>query len=188
MSSANAAARKRRAGPLPEPIQTRQGVQSAPTSSTGPAGAAPATGLTLPQVISVLDKRITVLEKAVKNGVPSLPTTLAPVPTPVPTPVPSQSQVQSNQSIIDEFNSRFELLADEIANMKNIVISLQSYTMDVNKVLMEERIQILSEVANTPLNGVVGADNTESLLPDSNGEETFQLGLESAADADAVGV
>jgi hypothetical protein len=184
MSSANAAARKRRAGPLPEPIQTRQpgqGVQSAPTPSTGPVGAAPTTGLTLPQVISILDKRITVLEKTVKDGVPSLPTAPQQV-------VPTQSQVQSNQSIIDEFNSRFELLADEIANMKNIVISLQSYTMDVNKVLMEERIQILSEVANTPLTGVVGADNTESLLPDSNGEETFQLGLESAADADAMGV
>jgi hypothetical protein len=49
---------------------------------------------------------------------------------------------------MSDFNSKFDALAEEIANMKNIVLSLQSYTMDVNKILMDERIRILSEVGD----------------------------------------
>ena len=38
------------------------------------------------------------------------------------------------------------MLAEEIINLKNIVLNLQSYTMEVNKTLMEERVRILSDV------------------------------------------
>lgn len=48
--------------------------------------------------------------------------------------------------IIDEFNSRFEMMATEISDLKDTIIKLQSYTMDVNKMLLNERIQILSEI------------------------------------------
>jgi hypothetical protein len=38
------------------------------------------------------------------------------------------------------------MLAEEIADLKDIVLKLQSYTMEVNKTLMEDRINILSDV------------------------------------------
>jgi hypothetical protein len=33
-----------------------------------------------------------------------------------------------------------------IENLKNIVLNLQSYTMEVNKTLMEERVRVLSDI------------------------------------------
>jgi hypothetical protein len=50
------------------------------------------------------------------------------------------------QQIATEFDKRYELLAEEIVNLKNIVLSLQSYTMEVNKTLMEERVRIFSDI------------------------------------------
>ena len=43
---------------------------------------------------------------------------------------------------------KIKLLADEINNMKDIVLKLQSYTMEVNKTLMEERINVFSDLGN----------------------------------------
>ena len=66
---------------------------------------------------------------------------------------PSSSQnTLSNYSVspdADEFDEKFEILANEIADLKDIVIKLQSYTMEVNKMLMEDRIAILSDI-NVP--------------------------------------
>jgi hypothetical protein len=62
-----------------------------------------------------------------------------------------ETEIPSNiTEVLDEFNSRFETMAVEIENLKNIVLSLQSYTMDVNKMLLEERVRILSD--NEPSN------------------------------------
>jgi hypothetical protein len=56
------------------------------------------------------------------------------------------AEVPSNlNEVLEEYNNRFDILAEEISNIKNIVLNLQSYTMDVNKVLMQDRIRILSE-------------------------------------------
>tara|TARA_Y100000389_G_C17441152_1_gene508637 strand:- start:715 stop:1527 length:813 start_codon:yes stop_codon:yes gene_type:complete len=52
----------------------------------------------------------------------------------------------AKSSIMEEFNHRYEVLASEILNLKHIVMKLQSYTLDINKTLVEERIQILSDV------------------------------------------
>ena len=54
-----------------------------------------------------------------------------------------------NEDILNEINSRFELLAEEISNIKDIVLKLQSYTMDVNKTLLEERINVFSDLGNS---------------------------------------
>jgi len=130
MSSANAAAKKRRAPVSNEP-------PSPPQQSAGQNVSAP--GLTLPQVIALIDKRLVSLETFVvesksTNNVQRQVQITAPVP------------VEQEPLNMDEFNARFDELADEIANMKNIVLSLQSYTMDVNKILMEERIQSANEI------------------------------------------
>ena len=92
----------------------RSNVPISPTNVQPP----PATGLTLQQVISLIDKRLVTLETASQA-------TFEPA--------------QVTSEYVDEFNARFVLLAEEIANIKNVVLNLQSYTMDVNKTLMDER-------------------------------------------------
>lgn len=52
------------------------------------------------------------------------------------------------ESHLSEFNHRYEMLASEILNLKHIVMKLQSYTLDINKTLIQERIQILSDIPN----------------------------------------
>jgi len=52
-------------------------------------------------------------------------------------------------SIVEEFNSRFEILAEEIANLKNVVLSLQAYTMEINKTLVDERVRVFSDLSIT---------------------------------------
>jgi len=83
----------------------------------------PATGLTLQQVISLIDKRLVALE-----------TTVAPI-----VPVASSDY-------LDEFNARSIMLAEEITSLKDIVLNLQSYTMEVNKTLMDERNKFFNQL------------------------------------------
>ena len=61
-----------------------------------------------------------------------------------------------------EFNHRFEMLADEIGTLKDIVLKLQSYTMEVNKTLMEERIHVLSDLGETTFS--IGQVTAEDVL------------------------
>jgi hypothetical protein len=59
------------------------------------------------------------------------------------------------------------MLAEEIQTIKNMVLSLQSYTMDVNKMLLEERNRLIAEIEiqQQQLNAATGGDssNEESL-------------------------
>ena len=131
MSQANAAARKRRAGGasisgMPEPA-----AQQAP-----PQGA----GLTLPQVIALVDKRLVTLETFMRD-------TKTAVPAPAQVQVPASSAI--DDEMLDEINTKFDLLAGEVAELKDMLVKLQSYTMEVNKKLFDERIQLLSDVKDT---------------------------------------
>lgn len=143
MSQALASARKRRGVPQqnPEPTHNKNNLPNT-TSNVN------ASGLTLPQVISLVDKRLVTLETFMKetketNLFNSLHTKNE-------TTTSNTEEVVSNENVnwIDEFNHRFELLAEEINNMKDIVLKLQSYTMEVNKTLMEERINVFSDLGN----------------------------------------
>jgi hypothetical protein len=133
MSQANAAARKRRAGGA-----SLSDSGPAPVSRGAPMQEPPKAGLTLPQVISLVDKRLITLEtfmrdqqqqgsSVVTSAVPSLTDELA-----------------------EEFNAKFEMLAGEVEALKDIVLKLQAYTMEVNKTLYEERIQMLSSDVKAP--------------------------------------
>jgi len=142
MSSANAAAKKRRAPasvqePAPRPGQPQPG-QLSPNMNQ--------VGLTLPQVIALVDTRLTRLETFVSE---SKKTNESGSKNELSQDSETLMESESVKSFMSDFNSRFDALAEEIANMKNIVLSLQSYTMDVNKVLMDERIRILSEVGDS---------------------------------------
>lgn len=123
MSQALASARKRRA-----PIE----VAPTPTNNLNPSPSVPAQGLTLPQVIALVDKRLTALEQnATKTAevVPNVPSNLT--------------------EVLDEYSSRFDFIADELASLKNMLLSLQSFTMDVNKSLMQDRFRLINEVPET---------------------------------------
>jgi hypothetical protein len=132
MSQSLASAKRRRAPVQETPVNNiAQQNQSQPQIQSG--------GLTLPQVIQIVDKRLIVLEKFMTEM-----KTVGPVEnsdTAIEEDMPS-----SLSEVVEEFNQRYEMLAEEIVNIKNIVLSLQSYTMDVNKKLLEERIRILSDV------------------------------------------
>lgn len=149
MSASLAAAKKRRAPA--QPIPSPSSAYPSPQTTNPVAYPGQASGLTLPQVIQVVDKRLLILETSVKELASARVNTEQPV-------VPSNIK-----DVLDEFSERFNQLAEEVEGIKHIVLSLQSYTMDVNKMLMEERVQLLSgngqPAASTPLESVLASEN-----------------------------
>lgn len=134
MSQSLAAAKKRRAN-FQEPTTNMPGQMNSKSSDSLSAPV----GLTLPQVIQLVDKRLVILEKFMNETKtsPNQSNMLA----------PHQTEIPSNMAeIVDEFDKRYNMLAEEIVNIKNIVLSLQSYTMEVNKSLLDERVRILSDL------------------------------------------
>jgi hypothetical protein len=120
-NSAVASAKNRRAGIKPTTPQPQEN-----TTAQQPSG------LTLQQVISLIDSRLVKLEKFMNEK--------------------QETNTDSNESIpyniIEEFQQRFLVLAEEINLLKDTVLKLQSYTMDVNRTLLEERINVLSDLGN----------------------------------------
>ena len=155
MSQANAAAIRRRTNniqPPQTPISTTQTQSS--TTENRPQG------YTIQQVITTFDKRIKQLEEFTQSNINTSTTN-------------GISTDQFNE-MINEFNSRFELMVVEINDLKDIIIKLQSYTMEVNKTLMNERIHILSEFDNNTVN----TDNTSVITTDfQKTTETEQIVL-----------
>ena len=135
MSQATASAKARRAFNSAQP--TPASAASSPSISNSGVNAQ---GLTLPQVISIIDNRLLNLETFVKEekAKPKTPATNA----------NNISLSPVNDELLNEFNHRTTLLAEELASLKDIVLKLQSYTMEVNKTLYEERIHVLSDLGD----------------------------------------
>lgn len=182
MSSALASAKRKRAIPEPTP-QVKPGLGRAFTpgaslpngSQYSPLAAAAPTGpITIPQAFGLLDKRVKVLEEFMgdsKSGGLSLDGLK--IGSSVIQSPQSTADVPSNLTdILDEYNARFDILAEEIANLKNIVLSLQSYTMDVNKTLMEERIRVLGGTESPQIHFEASAAK-EMTLEEALANETF---------------
>lgn len=142
MSQALASARKRRA-PASE---------SAPPPPQAKPNAGPSAGLTLPQVIALVDKRLITLEQFMAESKSNKTVTFAQPENSIVEAIDSNSL----KSIVEEFNGRYEILAEEIMSMKNIVLNLQTYTMTVNKTLLDERVRVLSDI---PENTTVQSSN-----------------------------
>lgn len=102
-----------------------------------PAGA----GLTLPQVIALVDKRLVNLETFMKE-------TKAQATKPSVQPSVPLPSAELDDALVEEINTKFELLATEVAELKDMIVKLQSFTMEVNKKMFEERIQLLSDVGD----------------------------------------
>lgn len=137
--NANAAARKRRAGgasfepapPAPAPAPQQQQNK----------------GLTIQQVVVLVDQRLTTLETFMKETKES---NMRQVPQ---TPVSNGLDEEIVNQLTGEMNQRFELLATELGELKDIVMKLQSYTMDVNRTLLEQKSVVpVSEHVSSTLN------------------------------------
>ena len=113
MSAALSAAKKRRAPIAIEP--PRVGSIVAPQQEPQPQQAG---GLTLQQVIALIDKRLTNLETQIVSG----------------------NESPEIEDMSEEYENRFDILAQEISELKQTVLSLQTYTMEVNKMLLDERL------------------------------------------------
>ena len=135
MSTSNAAAIRRRANvqpttPTPTPNSSRSTTSNPTVDQSQPRK------LTLPEVVANFDQRISNLEKDI-HSTSQMSNTMS-------------NSIQSDElrNILNEYNERFEMIANEISNMKDTLLSLQTYTMDVNKMLLNERVRILSDLGN----------------------------------------
>ena len=172
MSAANAAAKKRRANmgssnPVPTPQQSNIPVSSTSSSSLSSSK----TGLTLPQVIALVDSRLTKLEDAAqKQG-------------PVSSVNSDHVSEEALKPILQEYDHRFTMLATQISDLKEIVMKLQSYTMDVNKTLLEERIHFMNDSTTDFLQSSGTETGSESIkLDDLKLEETEIVSSEVTSD------
>jgi hypothetical protein len=170
MSQAIASARKRRGVPQQNPVPEVPQNRMTSTLQQQPGQNINAPGLTLPQVIALIDRRLMNLEKFAKES--------------KEVPLTTSSSTQSlsepatlSSDLLDEFNNRFELLATEINNMKDIVLKLQSYTMDVNKTLLEERINVFSDLG-VPANATTN-ENISFEPEDLDNADLTSLNLKS---------
>jgi hypothetical protein len=74
-------------------------------------------------------------------------------------PVPeSESESEVPLINLDEIDIRFNILAEEVSNLKQIIMELQSYTMSVNKMLLEERISAKVVDVSEDLVGIKNSD------------------------------
>jgi len=152
-NSAVASARKRRAGiaSTPTPSVQSQNIQQQQQP-----------GLTLPQVIALIDTRLMKLEKFMNEKQESIQYTNNPLNQSINEYI---KDIPSNISeILEEFQQRFLLLAEEINSLKDTVLKLQTYTMDVNKTLLEERINILSDLGDNGDRYVLQQEEVNQLL------------------------
>ena len=153
MSASNAAAIRRRVhNNNPNSTQTTTQPPSNDTSNGIPRNQR---GLTIQQVISDFDGRIKTLEESAKTvqEMPAMPAI--------------------NPELIDEYNSRFEIIANELAELKNIILKLQTFTMEVNKSLHDDRIRVLSEIE--PSSNIIEKNVTYSLDTPDEKDTVFNV-------------
>jgi hypothetical protein len=90
-------------------------------------------GKTLQQIVKIIDDRLTIIENTGPINI---------------SPNQPNEHINNIDEVIDEYNNRFSVLISEINDLKDTVMKLQSYTMEVNQTLMNERIHILSDISD----------------------------------------
>ena len=138
MSTANAAAIRRRVNNPPKEV-SNEIAQNSQQQSTNNSNTNNNRKPTFQQYVMEIDQRVKKLEEN----------------------IPNQNTVFS-PAILDEFNSRFEILAHELHDMKDTIMKLQTFTMEVNKSMHDERIHILSDIGNTNSNSLVDLNEQPS--------------------------
>lgn len=147
--------------------------------------------LTLPQIIDIYGRRILQLEKQVeelKNGTQTVASTpvIASPPVIASTPVIASPSV-SNQPVIDlskqfktlfdehikefagkefvplvsELNSRHDILAQEIVELKNLLLNLQSFTMTTHKKILDIALEPFNSTEPTTGDNILDDANAD---------------------------
>lgn len=169
MSAANASAIRRRAGTNPS-VSTSTSTTSLSNQQNNQINQPSQKGLTIQQVISNFDSRLKELENRPLDK----------------SNFSSDSSSVFNSEIVEEYNSRFEIIANEIADLKNALLKLQTFTMDVNKSLHDERIRVLSDIDNTDTNINFDIENTETVVEDENLEKRNDVDTEKQNDKNSI--
>ena len=156
MSQANSLARKRRAGITQNPFPPSNSSNPSVSNQSQNQGQNPGpnvkqVGLTLPQVVAVIDSRLILLETFMKESKSKDTFSSNSSSELMKMPSLTETDEDTTNEFISEVNHRFEFLMNEIADLKDIVMKLQSYTMEVNKSLLEERIHLLSDIGSSPI-------------------------------------
>ncbi len=161
--------------------------------------------MSLQQVITVFDKRLLTLEKAIiENKVPMESQTVS---------GNNELNVEHTQKMMEtlredlkitltdqskEFDYRTNMLANEITTLKEMVIKVQSYTLEVNQTLFEERNQFFNGTENNiqiqsdeqlndeDLEIIDNIDNISMELQDAVEEETVEQDAVEQTDDEEV--
>jgi hypothetical protein len=86
-------------------------------------------------------------------------------------------------SIVEEYELRFKMIAEEIANMKDLLIKLQTFSMDLNTSLFEfvKNTNNTSSVANkevetsTSTSTSTSTNTDDDIIDDDSEEETINI-------------
>jgi hypothetical protein len=165
MSSSLASAKRRRAGiqsstQPPQPPQPQQ-----PPQPPQPTSVNQRARMSLPQLINSMEARIKVLEenKPIEDNKPQ--TENQEISFNVTNPDTGETKNMTMSDYMTDMDKKFFMLAEELTNMKDIVMKLQTFTMEVNKNLYEERIKILSEIPeNVSISdGAIDEENNENI-------------------------
>lgn len=126
MSNSLASAKRRRANMQPE-----TSTPSPSPSQPQPQSQSQQSKMTIPAYLSLLESRLLQLEKRVDG---SDGTTLM---VEMDTPDGAKNTMKITD-YMEDMDKRFHMLAEEITNMKDIVLSLQRYTLEVNQNLLNQ--------------------------------------------------
>lgn len=154
MSQGNAAAVRRRVKNIdpPRPASTND----LKTTSTQSPSSNPS-NLSINDAFKLVNERLVNLEKGIGSQI--------------------EPQYSSNLSedIVSEYEERFKVIAQEIGELKDVVYKLQTFTMDVNKALYDERVKILGDI-DKHKDEII---NIESLEGDLSTEKEQNITVES---------
>ena len=125
MSQGNAAAVRRRVKNI-EPPRPGSSNDLKPTSTQSPSSTS--SNLSISDAFKLVNERLVNLEKGLGSQ------------------VETQYSSTLSEDIISEYEERFKVIAQEIGELKDVVYKLQTFTMDVNKALYDERVKILGDI------------------------------------------
>lgn len=114
-------------------------------------------GLTMQQIITAFNSRITKLE---------------------------ENNINPNSDINvtnEEIDSRFQILVNEIQTLKDMVLKVQSFTMEVNKTLFDERIKVLTNQdvnISEDIDDIEDGNNSDNELLDKEKDELINKVIE----------
>jgi hypothetical protein len=158
MSNSLASAKRRRAGIQSTAPTGETPIQTAPPDAPTPTQPTAIGRLSLPQLLNNFENRL----KAVESSTPTTKSETQ-MSFNVTDPETGTEKKMSLSDYMTDMDNKFFMLAEEITSMKDILIKLQSFTMEVNKTLMEERVRILSEIPENIKLVIDGEEDTNNV-------------------------